>query len=68
MLVRSTAGDVRLVAAAQMPERPAAPLSPPSPPGSTASDDARLDVLRALERGDIDIDAARRQLEELDHA
>jgi hypothetical protein len=73
MLVRSTSGDVRLVAAA--PTTPGSPVAPPPPsipaappPAADPSDEARLDVLRSLERGDIDIDAARRQLEDLDRA
>lgn len=55
--VRSTSGDVRVVA-----PRAQAPADP------VIEDDPRLDVLRALERGEIEIDEARRRLEALDHA
>jgi hypothetical protein len=56
--------------------KPLAALEPTTtPPAATApapmgsSDlDPRLDVLRALERGDIDIDAARERLESIDRA
>lgn len=54
--VRSTSGDVRIVAARA---RDAAP--------PTVDDDPQLDVLQALERGEIEIDEARRRLEALDH-
>lgn len=63
--------------AAPTPAVPPAPLTPPAPPAPpdpdpegadvvVAADDARLGVLEALERGDIDIDEARRRLEALD--
>ena len=76
---RSTSGDLRVVAARDVPVRPARPSTaqarataalPPTEP--TVSDappsepDARLDILRAVERGDIDVAEAGRRLEELD--
>ncbi len=60
--VRSTSGDVRVVGA-----RAQAPAPPPSVAPSAIDDDGQLDVLRALERGEIEIDEARRRLEALDH-
>jgi hypothetical protein len=57
---RSTSGDLRVVAARPPAATPAAPL-----------DDARLTILRALERGEIDVQEAGRRLEALegnDHA
>jgi Putative adhesin len=69
--VRSTSGDVRIVAArAHAPAMLAAPQTPTSAPVAAApaiDDDRGLDVLRALERGEIEIDEARRRLEALDH-
>lgn len=41
---------------------PASPMTPPTPPSPTANDQAQLDVLRALERGEIDVDEATRRL------
>jgi hypothetical protein len=80
--IRSTSGDVRIVAAREI----ASPVAAPAPPAiqtpssafppttapaqedeSTTDDQRRLDVLRALERGEVEIDEARRQLEALDH-
>lgn len=69
---RSMSGDLRVVRAVQ--------LAPPVAGGTPAADareattapsvddneQARLDLLRALERGDIDIDEAGRRLEALD--
>jgi hypothetical protein len=42
--------------------------SDPAPGDGTdpAADDARLDILRALERGDIDVDEATARLASLD--
>jgi hypothetical protein len=40
--------------------------APPSPAIAAAYDDARLGVLRALERGDMDVSEARQRLEALD--
>jgi hypothetical protein len=48
------------------PPRPPAPPAPPSPPGEQAP--ARLAILEALERGEIDVDEAARQLEALGDA
>jgi Toastrack DUF4097 len=50
-----------------MPPNPPAAPPPPTAQATPMSDDpAELDVLRALERGDIDLDEARRRLAELD--
>ncbi len=55
--VRSTSGDVRLVAAS-LQDREAAP--------DDTADLARLGILRALERGEIDVSEARGRLDLLD--
>lgn len=76
--VRSTSGDVRIVAAranvavaaaaaTPRPTGPARPV-PATVPAPAIDADRQLDVLRALERGEIEIDEARRRLEALDHA
>jgi len=44
------------------PPTPATPPTPPTPPTPTMDDAERLEVLRALERGDIDVDEATRRL------
>lgn len=59
--VRSTSGDVRIVAA-----RAQAATTPVAAPTAVEAD-PQLDVLQALERGEIEIDEARRRLEALDH-
>jgi hypothetical protein len=61
--------------------RPPAPPAPPAPPteapdgtaaepdaepGDAVTEAARLDILRALERGEIDIDEATKRLADLD--
>lgn len=48
------------------PVEPGPSVPPPTPALVQAYEEARLGVLRALERGDIDIDEARRRLEALD--
>ena len=67
---RSTSGDLRVVDAMRRPARPApVDVAPPVEPTGDAdpeSDADGLTVLRALERGDIDVDEARRRLEMLD--
>ena len=57
-----------VVAAAQPPpdDGPAAEQAQAAQLAATAGDDRRLDVLRALERGDITIDEATQQLSQLD--
>jgi hypothetical protein len=45
---------------------PPSPPSPPSPAIAAAYDDARLRILRSLERGEIDVAEAGRRLEALD--
>jgi DUF4097 and DUF4098 domain-containing protein YvlB len=72
---RSVSGDLRVVdpsttrePAVPTPSSPPNspyPPSPPSPPVSGA-DDRRLEILRALERGEIDIATAGEKLERLD--
>ena len=77
---RSASGDLRVVATtppAPRPETSPTPPTPPTPPDPLASpdapgpapaphDEARLAILRDLERGDIDVTEAGRRLEELD--
>ncbi len=69
--VRSTSGDVRIVAARAHPSAmlatPPTPTTDPVAVAPAIDDDRDLDVLRALERGEIEIDEARRRLEALDH-
>ena len=74
---RSASGDLRVVATtppAPRPETSPTLPTPPAPPDPVAPppvsvadhDDARLGILRDLERGDIDVHEAGRRLEELD--
>jgi Toastrack DUF4097 len=50
-------------AAPSPPEPPAPPQAPPAPPRMVViSDDEQLEVLRAVERGEIDVDEATRRL------
>lgn len=69
---RSMSGDLRVVRAVHLsPQVAAASPSSDAPAGDAreradAIDRARLEILRAVERGDIDIDAAGRRLEALD--
>lgn len=81
---RSVSGDLRVVDPAGVPNRdarsvatavPVAPTPPapprmPSPPSpaATEADDRRLEILRALERGEIDIAAASERLALLDES
>ncbi len=80
---RSMSGDLHVVRpvptrhepAATPAPAPAVPASlPAADPGTPANgairaayDDARLRILRSLERGEIDVDEAGRRLEQLDH-
>jgi hypothetical protein len=41
---------------------PPTPPTPPTPPGRPASADEQLDILRALERGEIDVEEASTRL------
>jgi hypothetical protein len=53
------------------PSGPPAPPEPPSPSAaaiSAAYEDARLTILKQLERGEIDVTEAGRRLEALDAA
>jgi hypothetical protein len=67
---RSTSGDLRIARAeagrpaAPAPAIPAPPTPPTAPmaPDAPAEDDAALRILRALERGDIDVAEAERRL------
>lgn len=67
---RSVSGDFHVAAPREAAIRsdvagPAAP-SPESPPTQAQAADPRLDVLRALERGDIDVAEATTRLSQLD--
>jgi hypothetical protein len=62
----SMSGDVHVRAARRI-TAPPAPPTPPAPPAPTRppkpiGDDEQLEVLRALERGEIDIEEAQRRL------
>jgi hypothetical protein len=62
---RSTSGDLQIVAATA--DLPARLMSPPTPADDPApEDDARLEILRALERGDLGVAEAGRRLEALE--
>jgi hypothetical protein len=52
------------------PAAPAAPLPPVAPtnPGAGGREVARMDVLRALERGELSVDAAMRRIAEIEEA
>lgn len=62
----SMSGDVHVRAARRMAAPPAPPAPPvppvPPPPPMPIGDDEQLEVLRALERGEIDIEEAQRRL------
>jgi hypothetical protein len=75
--IRTTSGDIRLrvgvLANVAHPEgthsdasrvEPGEPTTPPE--AAARRDAARLEVLRALERGDLDVDSATRELEVLE--
>jgi hypothetical protein len=68
---RSVSGDLAVVGevpirtAAEPLEMPSVPPSPQSPP-TPSGDDARMTVLRALERGEISVTEAGEQLAELE--
>ena len=68
--VRTTSGDVNLVGGPGGPGAPVSAVQPP--PGAGGAPDrreaARLEVLRAVERGDLDIEAASLRLEALGEA
>jgi hypothetical protein len=78
---RSVSGDLRVVGAngegtgaVQQPPAPPAPPAAPAPSATASTDgagadpteDERLDILRALERGEIDVDEATSRLAALD--
>ena len=63
----SMSGDVSVHAARRIaappPPAPPAPQAPPTPPAAPPiSDDEQLAILRALERGEIDVEEASRRL------
>ena len=69
--------DITVDAAPEAPEAPEAPAAPAAPPDATspsdaaiaaAYEDARLTILKQLERGEIDVTEAGRRLEALDAA
>lgn len=66
LLFSSMSGDASIGAARRMTARPAPPPVPPAPPAAPPppplNDDEQLRVLRALERGEIDVDEAARRL------
>lgn len=64
--VRSMSGDLRVVRAIELTTPPPIAPRPPDAPVDGDLEGERLDVLRALERGDIDIAEADRRLEALD--
>lgn len=70
--VRTTSGDIRLRAAAPVPlVAPVAPEAGSGLGGGGAVDRreaTRLEVLRALERGELDVEGATRRLEALEFA
>jgi hypothetical protein len=71
--------DIRVDAAPQAPTPPRAPAAPPAPDApelpspsdaaiAAAYEDARLTILKLVERGEIDVTEAGRRLEALDGA
>jgi len=70
LLFSSMSGDVTVSTARRgggaslsPPPPPApAPVAPPPPPRPALNEDAQLEVLRALERGEIDVEEATRRL------
>lgn len=61
----SMSGDLSVVPSRQAPSEPAAAAAPAAPaktPQPAASTDRRIEILGALERGEIDVDEAMRQL------
>jgi DUF4097 and DUF4098 domain-containing protein YvlB len=73
---RSVSGDLRVVdpgttrgravRTPPSPPNPPDPSNPPRPPAAITTDDRRLEILRALERGQIDIATAGDRLSHLD--
>ena len=84
LVVRTMSGDVHVTkakgfdmpvdATPPVPTAPSGPPAPPAPPSpsaaaiSAAYEDARLTILKQLERGEIDVTEAGRRLEALDAA
>jgi hypothetical protein len=66
-VVDATTGGLSLPTPPTPPVPPTAP-TPPEPPTTSAapSDDERLDILRGVERGEIDIVEASERLARLD--
>jgi DUF4097 and DUF4098 domain-containing protein YvlB len=73
---RSVSGDLRVVdprttrgravRTPPSPPNPPDPSSPPNPPAPITTDDRRLEILRSLERGEIDVTTAGDRLARLD--
>lgn len=66
LLFSSMSGDIEIRPprrSGDAPPPPPAPVAPPAPPRPpSVADDEQLNVLRALERGEIDVDEAARRL------
>ena len=67
LLFSSMSGDVsvhptRRLASRPTPPSPPTPPTPPAPPARTVSGGEQLEILRALERGEIDIEEASARL------
>lgn len=66
VLFSSMSGDVEVRSPRRAVATPPTPPSPPTPPGppriAVVSDDEQLEVLRALERGEIGVEEATRRL------
>jgi hypothetical protein len=60
LLFSSMSGDVSVRAARRLPA--AGPAQPPEPPTPPPAPDERLAILRALERGELNVDEALRRL------
>ncbi|CAN5667202.1 hypothetical protein BH23CHL7_BH23CHL7_12940 [soil metagenome] len=67
LMFRSMSGDQRVTLGGRAGEASApdipSPPAPPEPPREPVSAEDRLEILRALERGELDIDEAARRLE-----
>jgi hypothetical protein len=63
---RSVSGDLRILDRADGAVPPPPPSVTPTAPIGSAPDDERMTILRALERGDLDVTTAMARLAELD--
>ena len=60
----SMSGDIDVTSSRQAPTAPVAPTTTPAPPTAPAiTPDQQVAILEALERGEIDVDEAMRQLD-----